>query len=502
MFYYWLGNFTISILTLISIYILRNSPSRIKFYMTTGAMLSWCLPWHLLEKVQLGDSVSLSYVFPVTETIQSINSNVVNYVNNEASYVNFEWVLAAIATGILFITLDICHQTYHLIKLKRSSQPVIVPEYPNIRVLSSAQISSAFLTGFFRPTIWVNQSLVRSTHIKTIMTHELAHFSQHDHIWMVLIRIARNFLFWNPIAWILNHHAKRLLEMSCDEKCLTLMDKNHYLHSLSSIILANRGNHTLAFSQMSSPIKNFNVVRLIYLKKEKFMNKTTVLTIATLLSVCGALVSLPVISNTNTSEKEGDNTLITFVSMIGMIGGYTNYYIHPDYKNEKLLIEGKFTPTDKVEMTQLFNQNNIGIKFIDNAIYVAPDAYLANVKSWQANSISDAKDKRDFKLGLTLTKENQAFDNSKLVVRTDSRAGIELGDFDIFISPKRTTKMVVMDVEIRKNELVIASAKLASGMSKSSEMRFEIEGSRYSLVVTPEAMILDENNYLSFSNAE
>ncbi|KGJ98539.1 M56 family metallopeptidase [Thalassotalea sp. ND16A] len=296
---YLLTNLTISAIAAMILLILKDAPARLRFYVVLAALVAWLIPWHLaatliivpdtlvhysnellVPTVWLGDyQTNTSSIIP--ELLVEQTNNMVNPVNTAHS---LDEILAAIPAveliliiGILLLAKDIFNYQLLLRRWKNSSQEMTNLwqqngiECSNISIRLLPDGGPGMATGIFKPVVWLNQSHTKSNKTRTILVHELNHIQQKDPIWMWLLTGIQAVLWWNPLARRFIKIAREQIELSCDEKCRHQLKQN-YSYDLAEILLNGDG----AAEECAAVVgiknsKNFNIVRIEKLAKEKVM---------------------------------------------------------------------------------------------------------------------------------------------------------------------------------------------------------------------------------------
>lgn len=113
-----------------------------------------------------------------------------------------------------------------------------VAEIPNrVKFLVSDRISTPLTIGVLSPKIIFPKifKLSNCTKIKYVLTHELIHIKRLDNLWKIIILIVVSVHWFNPFVWIMYGLFNRDVELSCDEKVVTLLGettKKEYVMTL------------------------------------------------------------------------------------------------------------------------------------------------------------------------------------------------------------------------------------------------------------------------------
>jgi murein DD-endopeptidase MepM/ murein hydrolase activator NlpD/Zn-dependent protease with chaperone function len=91
------------------------------------------------------------------------------------------------------------------------------------RLVSIDSCQGPFISGFFRPTIFIPRQLLQvndSAMIECVLAHELAHIKRRDYILLPLQALLQVVFFFNPIIWITASRVNLLRECACDSLVL------------------------------------------------------------------------------------------------------------------------------------------------------------------------------------------------------------------------------------------------------------------------------------------
>ncbi|MEM7704827.1 MAG: M56 family metallopeptidase [Pseudomonadota bacterium] len=247
-------NCAITVVALIAVLLLRNSPARLSFMAAFAALLCWCIPLEPIvissapalvaeyDLVALTPDILLPTSLPMKETPANI------------------WLTAMILTtlaGLVVFLVRFWRSRAIVRRLDTRSRPAQVAELPKQFKGSAKSIcvtpgNVAMTTGYLQPRVWVGEDLLVRPEIRSVLAHELTHAKRRDNFWVLVIEAIRHALWWNPLVWRLATTAKTRLEMSCDEACMNAMAGDTYLEDLGRLAQLS----TLKGSFTSSAIIN------------------------------------------------------------------------------------------------------------------------------------------------------------------------------------------------------------------------------------------------------
>jgi len=107
----------------------------------------------------------------------------------------------------------------------------------HVKLLVSDRISTPLTYGVLSPKIIFPKifKLSDNTKIKYVLTHEVIHIKRLDNLWKIIILIVVSVHWFNPFVWIMYRLFNRDIELSCDEKVVTLFGettKKEYVMTL------------------------------------------------------------------------------------------------------------------------------------------------------------------------------------------------------------------------------------------------------------------------------
>ena len=98
-------------------------------------------------------------------------------------------------------------------------------------------LPSACLVGVFRPYIALPLTATPKDVIN-VLTHEICHLKNHDHLW-ALLRMACTVLHWfNPLVWIAADMSRTDTELRCDDRVVAPMDQEQKQAYANILVLA------------------------------------------------------------------------------------------------------------------------------------------------------------------------------------------------------------------------------------------------------------------------
>lgn len=163
------------------------------------------------------------------------------------------------AAGLIISILILCgHYFYFRISLKRS----LVEDSSKIEELRTTyklhvpiwiteKNTSPFVTGIFRKTLVLPQSLIRMVEQKDldyIIQHEMIHTKKNDTFIKILYLLVRCIHWFNPLVYMMNKEFSMDLEMACDEALAETLNENErleYCNVLYRYSIANSFSYSI-----------------------------------------------------------------------------------------------------------------------------------------------------------------------------------------------------------------------------------------------------------------
>lgn len=207
------------------------------------------------------------------------------------NYIALLWLAVVI---VLFTVVMI---QYIKLRTKLQTATLVHNYEKDFGIYESDQITSPFLLGFIKPSVYIPNGLSESE-IKYVLAHEEVHLNRKDNIVKLICFFAVLLHWFNPLAWISFYMMTKDMEMSCDE---TVMNKNtedirgDYSNTLLSLTLNQKSNPILlAFGENNAKARIKNVL--------KFKRASLGIGIIALLIV--AITAITMLTTNNTSNKE------------------------------------------------------------------------------------------------------------------------------------------------------------------------------------------------------
>ncbi len=175
-------------------------------------------------------------------------------------------------------------------------------KYPNVGIMVSDRIMTPITYGILRPRIVLPKTMdiANKTQMECVLIHELVHIKRFDIVWKFLSVIAVCLHWFNPLVWVMYILYNRDLELSCDEKVISIMgEEEKQIYALALIGLAEKRRSISVLSNGFG--KNAIKERITAIMKYK---KMTILGVGC--SVLLILASANVFAAAKTVKKSND----------------------------------------------------------------------------------------------------------------------------------------------------------------------------------------------------
>lgn len=169
------------------------------------------------------------------------SANPLQIINYIAAWI---WIIGIVGTFVYAIV------SYGLL-YKKVRSSISVEE--NIRICD--YIENPFILGIIRPIIYL-PSGISEEQFSHVLAHENAHLKRLDHIWKPLGFFVLAIHWFNPLAWISYALLCKDIEMACDEKVISDLDKTKAVSYSQALLECSAGRRNilmcpLAFGEVS-----------------------------------------------------------------------------------------------------------------------------------------------------------------------------------------------------------------------------------------------------------
>jgi len=268
MYQYFAFNLIYSLIVFMYLYSLKTAPFRVRFRFVLLAMISWLLPYDLINGYLIQDNARV-----FSSTLSTFNSSIkqviVSQIDKETYLTLFNIFIIVTFVGFIWFIKDL---TLLKIKLVKFSKEMSLYKRINGHEIYTINSDEIFTTGLIKPRIYIGEKYLNALSTDSIIKHELQHIKSNDQLWLFIITLVQRLLWWNPIVYLLAYKGRELIELSCDEACKEQSTGNQYQRDLAQILIEiNRESNPLSSHFFGKAQQN--IFRIKQLSKEFKMNK-------------------------------------------------------------------------------------------------------------------------------------------------------------------------------------------------------------------------------------
>ncbi|MDE7312092.1 MAG: M56 family metallopeptidase [Eubacterium sp.] len=141
----------------------------------------------------------------------------------------------------------------------------------SIQILVHDRIRSPLVFGVVRQKIVIPKGLLHldKTQMRHILVHEMIHIRRHDNLWKLLAAAAACIHWFNPAVWLMYLLFARDLELSCDERVLSMYgSQGRQEYAMTLLELAQNQKRMVLFCSgfLENPVKE-RIVAIMKYKK-------------------------------------------------------------------------------------------------------------------------------------------------------------------------------------------------------------------------------------------
>lgn len=236
-----------------------------------------------------------------------------------------------------------------------------LPSLYNIKVPCSP-----FVTGIFKPSIFLPEQEFSNSELTFIFQHELIHYKNKD-LWVKLISSIICILHWfNPLVWILNKNLGDSIEKTCDAQVVSSLDFTQRQKYANTILFISQIQssfcHAGFVSTFSNNKKNMKERLSSMLHAKKHTKKILGISIAAIIALCGVGFTVSAAVYTPNESESSTSTSQTEEGSASALSSTTNDAI--ESKNEASLpdsidtSEKEVSPTSETPETTLVPEDN------------------------------------------------------------------------------------------------------------------------------------------------
>lgn len=133
------------------------------------------------------------------------------------------WLTGALLLATVLIGCNI----HFYLRLKKTRQ-IVPTEHIPLTVYLSDCIQTPCLFGIFRPAVYLTPECLRDDKMKQqILTHELMHYTQKDHLWNLLSSLSLILYWYHPLVWLAAKLSAADRELACDFRTIQLLGEKN-----------------------------------------------------------------------------------------------------------------------------------------------------------------------------------------------------------------------------------------------------------------------------------
>lgn len=277
-------------------------PHRVRFTVLMTAVIAWLIPFSFMTIELTQQSVSMLPVqwVPLTEQVTSYNT----VVSNKFDISHLLIVLMGI--GLIRFVMDLRSSQMYIRRLKHHEKSNL----KNIHMVQS--INGAFVSGYFKPIIWISEQLQNSDSLTAVITHEKQHIKHHDQFWLLIITLVQRLFWFNPLSLILCLKTRKSIELSCDEACKDKLGKSIYQSHLAQLMMDKQQTTQAILNNQIHQDNSFNIHRIKQLNQEHKMTQSnkTKLSIIAMMALLLSAYSLVTVAHETDAPDVTDNQVL------------------------------------------------------------------------------------------------------------------------------------------------------------------------------------------------
>ena len=188
-------------------------------------------------------------------------------------------------------------------RLKQNRRALDIPACL-LPVYRTDAVEMPCLFGLFHPAIYLTEEAAEDPLVQHyVLTHEMTHYRQLDHVWSVLRTVALTIHWYNPLVWLAFRASRQDCEMACDEGTLKQLGEEHrgdYGRTLISLAAQPRLRSAMVTATTLSDGKKAIRERIVILMKNP---NTALITLVCLILCCAIIVGCTFTGAKDPTEK-------------------------------------------------------------------------------------------------------------------------------------------------------------------------------------------------------
>lgn len=190
----------------------------------------------------------------------------------------------------VFICLVIV-MLFYTLSIKQLNTAVLVKKYKTnlddccralnlkriIKIKQSNKLKTPIVMGLLRPTIILPYNITERE-INYVLLHECCHIKRYDNWWHIVSIFITCVHWFNPLVWLYAYVSERDIEKACDEKVLSLLNKQQVKEYASVLISLSQKQTTPLLAFGNTAVKE-RIINIVNCKKisQLMMTITTIL---------------------------------------------------------------------------------------------------------------------------------------------------------------------------------------------------------------------------------
>ena len=162
-----------------------------------------------------------------------------------------------------------------------------------VRIFTNRCISSPFMTGLRRCSIYLPERTIAPTELRMVLLHELTHIARHDIAYKSAAVLVRAIHWFNPLCVLLAKSVEEACEFSCDESVTKLLNRHEiklYCHTILDMAAANAGKPLLSLGLSDKKILERRIICMINKRKINIKGIAISVILALMITASGIIV--------------------------------------------------------------------------------------------------------------------------------------------------------------------------------------------------------------------
>lgn len=224
----------------------RNSPKIISYIMWSVVAFRLLIPFSFKGVFSLIPK-SLNTMIPLQHSmyaegvgidnrIEMLSKTIYGIIPKVEDYSSENWIKTGICIWVSGMAVMLFYVVFSVLRLKHKLKNAKLSE-PGIYEMES--LKTAFVLGVLRPKIYLPVGLLKEDR-KYILLHEKVHIKRKDHIVKIFAFLILTIHWFNPFVWLSFALMTEDMELSCDEKVLSMAEissKKSYAMSLLNVAM-------------------------------------------------------------------------------------------------------------------------------------------------------------------------------------------------------------------------------------------------------------------------